>query len=115
MMHSLLLVTALAGLVRPQLIELDKINSYDPVFVKAPLGVVTDTPPDVPDAPVEPITKRTATRRRRSAGLERRDGDCSPQPTGAGPVPSPDTAEAFLAFPTLAVRPQTLFYSVIMT
>ncbi|KAK8093436.1 hypothetical protein PG997_000121 [Apiospora hydei] len=34
--------------------------------------------------------------------LPRRDAPCAPQPTGYGPVPSPDTADSFLAYPAFS-------------
>ena len=37
-----------------------------------------------------------------SGNLQKRDGNCAPQPTGAGPTPSPDTASAFLAYQAFA-------------
>ncbi|KAI4196366.1 MAG: hypothetical protein LQ350_006617 [Teloschistes chrysophthalmus] len=53
----------------------------DPIFVSAPLDVVSDSPHI----------------KRDGATLTERDGTCAPQPAGSGPVPSPDTAEAFKA------------------
>ncbi|KAK8040188.1 hypothetical protein PG993_008599 [Apiospora rasikravindrae] len=37
-----------------------------------------------------------------TAEVARRDAPCAPQPTGHGPVPSPDTAESFLAYPAFS-------------
>ena len=102
-MRSTLIVPALVSLAASQLIDLVAINKFpDPVLVAAPLDVVEDTPPDVPAAPVEPITTSAPSRVRRQL-IQKRDGDCSPQPTGSGPVPSPDTVAAFQSFDTLQV------------
>ena len=100
-MRSTLIVPGLVSLVASQLIELGDIANLDPVLVSAPLDVVQDTPPDVPAAPIEPIT--TPPSRVRRQLIQKRDGDCSPQPTGSGPVPSPDTVAAFQSFPTFQV------------
>ena len=108
------LVLALLGLARPQLIDLDKINAYpDPVLVSAPLVKVSDDPPNVPASSVEPIkiaigttvapASLAARRPRRSAVLDKRDGNCTAQPAGSGPVPSPDTADAFLGSDDISV------------
>ena len=103
MRQSSLVSFASLGLGLAQLFDLDAIDKYpDPVLVSAPLDVSKDSPPDEPAPSATPITSASS-RRRRSLNLRKRDGDCSPQPTGAGPVPSPDTADAFLAFPTLQV------------
>ena len=102
-MRSFILLPALAGLAAAQLMNLTEIeNDYpDPVLVTAPVDEVQDTPPDVPAAPIEPIT--TPPSRVKRHLLQRRDGDCAPQPPGSGPVPSPDTVDAFQSFPTLHV------------
>ena len=101
-MRSALIVPALVSLAASQLIDLVAIGNFpDPVLVAAPCDVVEDTPPDVPAAPIEPIT--TSPSRVRRQQIQKRDGDCSPQPTGSGPVPSPDTVSAFQSFATLQV------------
>ena len=102
-------------IAQAQKIELDKVATYpSPILVTAPLDVVSDDPPDVAAPPIKPIIPAAAAaapallrRARRNADLDKRDGDCSPQPTGAGPVPTPDTAEAFVSFSSLQVRPTT--------
>ena len=119
MFRSLVLPLALAAIVQSQMIDLKAIDAFpDPILVSAPLAVVKDTPVKVAAAPIKPLTELVnapkdtiaaaaaapAKRRRRSNNaLAKRDGDCSPQPTGAGPVPTPDTADAFTAFATLQV------------
>ncbi|KAL8793126.1 MAG: hypothetical protein Q9195_004238 [Heterodermia aff. obscurata] len=67
------------------------IAAPDPVLVAAPLDVESNTPKQVAPAPIKPITTDLPKR-----SLKERDA-CSPQPSGSGPVPSPDTADAFLA------------------
>ena len=92
-----LAVPALLGVAHAQLIDIKGIAKYPaPDLVSAPLAVQKDDPDDT-DA-----TPSAAARIRRSPTLVRRD-DCSPQPTGAGPVPTPDTADNFLSSQDLAV------------
>ena len=113
MHHSLLTIVGALALVQAQKIELDKVAAAPgPSLVSAPLVIASDDPPDVEAPPVKPITKAAAVaaaptklrRARRSAKLLKRDGDCSLEPAGAGPVPSPDTPEAFLSSPDISVR-----------
>lgn len=93
------------SLAASQLIDLVAIDNFpDAVLVTAPLDVVTDTPPDVPAAPIEPITKAPSRVRRNL--VQKRDGNCSPQPTGSGPVSNPDTVAAFQSNPDLQVSPK---------
>lgn len=93
-----------SALPSPQLIDLAAIGQYpDSVRVKAPIDVVTDVAASVPAAPIKPLTSIISSSKR-DLTVEKRDGDCSPYPTGSGPVPSPDTVDAFESFPTFAVR-----------
>ena len=104
-MHTALCIAALAGVAysAPQLINLDKIAAAPkPELVKAPVNVVENIAPDVASDPIVPLVSVSATKR--DLELQKRDGDCSPYPTGSGPVPTPDTAEAFQADPEFAVR-----------
>ena len=99
------LVTLTSALPSPQLIDLVAIGEYpDSVRVTAPINVVTDIAASVPAAPIEPLTSLIPYLRRELA-VEKRDGDCSPYLIGSGPVPSPDTVDAFESFPTFAVLP----------
>lgn len=101
-MRSAIFLPALAAIAAAQLINLDEITKYpDPVLVAAPFDEVQDTPPDVPAAPIDPIT--TPPSRVKRHLIQKRDGDCAPQPTGSGPVPTPDAVSAFQSFPTLHV------------
>lgn len=108
---TLPIILGVLGAVSAQKIEIDKITAYPgPELVSAPLVVDTDNPPDVDALPVKPITTSAAkpSRRRRMRRnpklIVKRDGDCSPQPTGAGPVPTPDTAVAFTSYSSFSVR-----------
>lgn len=104
-MRCTLVLPALVSLAASQLIDLVAIgNSPDPVLVAAPFGVVTDTPPDVPADPIEPITEPPSRVRRNL--VQKRDGNCAPQPTGSGPVSTPDTVAAFKSNPDLQVSPR---------
>ena len=99
-MRSAILVAALAGITvaipTPQDINYPGVEAAaDPVLVSAPLDVQSSTAKAVAAAPVEPITP--------DASKVKRDSDCAPQPAGSGPVPSPDTADAFLSSPDLQV------------
>ena len=111
-MLSALLLSTLVGLSlaapRPQEISLeDVIAAGAPVMVTPALDVVTQTASVTPSAQVASsaaaaIATDPATVDKRS--LRKRDGTCSPQPNGSGPVPSPDTPAAFSADPDLHVR-----------
>lgn len=99
------LVALTSALPSPQLIDLVAIEEYpDAVRVTAPIDIVKDVVPSVPAAPIRPLTSIISSSKR-DLMVEKRDGDCSPYPTGSGPVPSPDTVDAFESFPTFAVRP----------
>lgn len=105
-MRSALLLPMLIGLAlsvpTPQLVDLVAIEaSPAPDLVSAPLDVSQDTPPDIPAASIAPIT--TAVTRKRDVDIDKRDGNCAVQPTGSGPVPTPDTVDAFTAYPTFQV------------
>ena len=86
------------------MIDLDDIaNDYPaPDLVKAPVNVVSNIPPSSTADAIVPIPT-VASKKKRSLDLEKRDGDCSPYPAGSGPVPSPDTPEAFQSDPDFAV------------
>jgi len=53
--------------------------------------------------PTEPITSSTL-KAKRGEILTKRNGTCATQPAGSGPIPTPDTADAFMADPELQVR-----------
>ena len=104
-MYRFILPVALGSLAiswaTPQLINLNEVDAApDPVLVTPPLDVQQNVPTSVAPASITPITTLAA---KRDLGLEKRDGDCSPQPSGSGPVPNPDTASAFAADPDYAV------------
>ena len=106
-MLSALLVAALAGISSaipaPQGIEIPAaVAAADPVLYTVPLDVDSNVPQAVAPAPVEPITTGAA-KVKRDASPVKRDGTCATQPTGSGPVPSPDTVAAFQADPDLQV------------
>ena len=105
-MRTTLCIAALAGVAysAPQLINLDEIAAdfAPPVLVKAPVNVVSNIPASsTPDA-VIPL--QSASAKKRDLKVEKRDGDCSPYPAGSGPVPTPDTPDAFQSDPDFAVR-----------
>lgn len=108
-MYTIFVLATLAALTSalpsPQLIDLVAIGEYpDSVRVTAPIDIVTDVVVPVPAAPINPLTSIISSSKR-DLVVEKRDGDCSPYPTGSGPVPSPDTVDAFESFPTFAVCP----------
>ena len=114
-MRSFVTVVALVGLVaaipHPQLIDLDAVDAADdPVFVTPPLDVVSNLPAALTTTSVAPITTDDpgASKLKRSYQVEKRDGNCAPQPSGSGPAITPDTASAFLAAPTFQVSPAAL-------
>ncbi|KAL9012328.1 MAG: hypothetical protein Q9173_002899 [Seirophora scorigena] len=80
-LSALVAIAAAAPAPSPQLIDIATVDAApEPVMVSAPLDVLTDTP-----------------LRKRDSAMVKRDGDCTAQPTGSGPVSTPDTAAAFLA------------------
>ena len=105
-MHTAILLAALASVAysapKPQMINLDAIalDFAPPELVTAPVNVESDIPePSTPDA-ITPLQSVSAKKRDLVA---KRDGDCSPYPTGSGPVPSPDTPSAFQSDADFAV------------
>lgn len=104
-MHTALCIAALAGLAysAPQLINLDEIAADfpAPVLVKAPVNVVSNIP--APSTPVDIVPLQSSSAKKRELKVAKRDGDCSPYPTGSGPVPTPDTPAAFQSDPDFAV------------
>lgn len=100
-----ILAALTSALPSPQLIDLVAIGKYpDSVHVTAPIDIVTDVAATVLAAPIRPLTSIISSSKR-DLTVEKRDGDCSPYPTGSGPVPAPDTVGAFESFPTFAVIP----------
>jgi len=108
-MYRHVTVAALAFVSLPfaasQLIDLDAITTApDPVLMTPPVDVTKNIPADVPAPPIVPLTSDVPSKIKRSSPLFERDGNCAPQPKGSGPVPTPDTPDAFEAVPTFAVR-----------
>ena len=108
-MHTSFILATLVALTSarpsPQNIDVVAVQKYpDAVRVTPPIDVVTDVVEPVPAAPIEPLTSMISSSKRDLA-VEKRDqyGDCSPYRPGSGPVPSPDTVEAFASFPSFAV------------
>ena len=101
-MHTALYIAALASVACSQLINLDAIalDFAPPELVKAPLNVESDIPAAPTTDAVIPLQSVSAKKREL---IEKRDGDCSPYPAGSGPVPNPDTPNAFLGNPDFAV------------
>lgn len=92
-MRSAIVFSALVGMAlaapRPQDIDFAGVDAApDPVIV----------------TPAYDVAQQSAPTRKRNAAIQKRDGNCAPQPKGSGPVTSPDTPEAFLSNPDLAVR-----------
>ncbi|KAL9122385.1 MAG: hypothetical protein Q9187_001051, partial [Circinaria calcarea] len=94
-MRSAIVFSALLGMAlaapapapRPQEIDYAGVDAApDPVLV----------------SPAYDVEQQAAPARKRNVVIKKRDGDCSPQPKGYGPVASPDTPEAFLSNPVLA-------------
>lgn len=113
-MYRHIALAALAAVSLPfaasQLMDLDAIAAApDPVIVTPPVAVTQNIPADVPAPPIVPLTTDVPSKIKRSRALFERDGDCSPQPQGSGPVPTPDTVDAFEAYPTFAVSTFPLF------
>ncbi|KAL1301534.1 hypothetical protein AAFC00_005775 [Neodothiora populina] len=112
-MRNFALIPAFIGLAlaapRPQDIALDEIEALPTVAVVTPALVVASQ-----SASVLPLESQLAaassaivadpaigTPAAEKRNLAERDGTCAPYPKGAGPVPSPDTPDAFLNSKTL--------------
>ena len=113
-MRSILLTATLIGCAlaapRPQDIDFDAVDAAAaPSFTAAPDNVVSEIAAvsTTAVAPLSAVTSDSSSPDRRRAeefeGLEKRDGNCAAQPAGSGPVPSPDTPDAFLAYQPLQV------------
>jgi hypothetical protein len=111
-----LLLCGLAAFVSAQSLDLAAVDAAPPVFVTPSVAVVSQeatyapsptlsssTVTDTTTTVSTPTDESTVSRRSRIQRLARRDGDCSPQPQGSGPVTSPDTPEAFQANKDLQV------------
>ncbi|KAH6639605.1 hypothetical protein C7974DRAFT_449729 [Boeremia exigua] len=85
----------------PQSIPLDQVAEIPAApITETPLGegAGTKVVPYAPDAVIaDTFASVLADPASADKTLRRRDSDCSAQPLGAGPVPSPDTPDAFLA------------------
>ncbi|OCL15259.1 hypothetical protein AOQ84DRAFT_358179 [Glonium stellatum] len=109
-MRSFLLLGALAvvGRALPQEIQWEAVDEAPAApSASVPIGAAAQTVAYDPDlaassaaaeivaAPLPQVTQPA------KRGMERRAA-CAAQPTGAGPIPSPDTAANFLSFPDFA-------------
>ena len=101
-MHTALYLAALASVACSQSINLNAIalDFPPPELVKAPLNVESDIPAAPTTDAIIPLQSVSAKKREL---IEQRDSDCSPYPAGSGPVPNPDTPNAFLSDPDFAV------------
>ncbi|MCJ1479031.1 hypothetical protein MMC13_007715 [Lambiella insularis] len=106
-MHSVFLISAALSvafaLPHPQEIDLDGVAAAPPpVFVTPAIDVVSQAPTLLPASTIAPITTDAPSSRKRSDRCPvKRDGTCASQPAGSGPVPTPDTVDAFHADPEL--------------
>ena len=102
-MRSALCLVALTSVVSSQLINLDDIalDFAPPELVKAPINVESDTPAVSTSDAITPLNSTSVKRDL----VDKRDGDCSPYQAGSGPVPTPDTPDAFLSDSDFAVCP----------
>ena len=109
-MKSLALISALAALSAavPQEIAWDVVDEVPaPPTASVPIGVAAQTIVYNDDAAAasvaaaitaDPLPQATDVSKR---GLQERAA-CATQPTGAGPVPTDDTASAFLSYPSFS-------------
>lgn len=103
MVRVLLLVSAVVGLVSalPQNIDFDEVNDASKPAVQGPPAtgqsqVPTYAPTAAAAAAAEAIATDPPSPDSKKRDVEKRSA-CDPQPSGAAPVTSPDTAAAFLA------------------
>ena len=116
-MHSYSVLFALVGITfavpSPQLIDLAAIDAAaDPAFVAAPLGVQSDIPPPMTRTA---ITSAATDVTKRHVDLVERDGSCAPQPSGSGPIPTPDTPKSFSNDQAFTVRLIIYKYTLCLT
>jgi len=69
---------------------------------KRDVQMTTVTPPTLGHATVIPVNAAMLSAQSAAPTLAKRQAACQPLATGAGPVPEPDTASAFLAFSSLS-------------
>ncbi|KAH7356775.1 hypothetical protein BKA65DRAFT_579831 [Rhexocercosporidium sp. MPI-PUGE-AT-0058] len=109
-MRSTIIISAFAALAvaapRPQDIQFDLVDiAADPEIVTPPTDIAVDNVAVIPAAAAVQVADASVTdvaqaRPKEKRDLQKRDGDCTPEPAGTGPrVSSPDdTPEAFLAY-----------------
>ena len=113
-MQPLFLLWTAVGLASAQSIDLSSVRATPPVLVTPAVNVVAQTATYSPvptfsttessDAAATTIALTPPQKRRRRQYLAERDGDCSPNPVpGYGPVPTPDTPDAFVEDQALQV------------
>lgn len=94
-MRSAILVFAFAALAiaapRPQEIEFDQVDiAPDPEIITPPTDVAVDNVPVLPAASAVQVADASVTdvaqaKPKQKRGLQKRDGDCKPEPAGTGP------------------------------
>ncbi|KAK6088256.1 hypothetical protein SCUP234_00744 [Seiridium cupressi] len=104
-MKSFFVTLGLAAIAQSQSFDFDVIDAAPvPTTTTAPIGAgesivlynsATAIASAAADVFTSPVSAKRSVKNRLPDG--KRDGSCSVQPAGAGPVPDPDTADAFLA------------------
>ena len=107
-MRAALILPVLAAFAaaapRPQGIDLAGVDAAPaPVFVTPAYDVLSQSATAAPTSSIQPITTDAVGLRKRRALMEKRDGNCAPQPPGSGPTPTPDTPDAFRTYQPLQV------------
>lgn len=108
-MKSSIFALAFAAFASAQTIDFDEIDAVPvPETTSVPIGAGSTTvaynsataaasaAAEITASPVVSDTKMRRDMKNRIA-FDKRDGNCAVQPVGYGPVPDPDTADAFLA------------------
>jgi hypothetical protein len=100
--QSLILLGTASHLAVGQTIDLDAIDKIPTPTYSINVSATAQTISYTQTAALASISASTSdtpgTQKRAVQYIEKRDDDCcAPQPLGSGPIPSPDTASAFLA------------------
>lgn len=96
-------IAAAKPMAYPQMLDLDAILAQGPpasASIATTAGVITVDPTSLASAAASAVTASPLPQTLLTTAVDnkkRQATACAPQPTGAGPVPSPDTASAFLA------------------
>lgn len=97
-------IAAAKPMAYPQMLDLDAILAQGPpasASIATTAGVITVDPTSLASAAAASVTASPLPQTLITTAVDnklKRQAACTPLPTGAGPVPTPDTASAFLSY-----------------